>query len=139
MSISGIPDELIVEMVRLVPRAYGHLRRLAQRYNRLLRPHCDHVKLAACEMVTISNTTYSLLPNGTKHGPFVNYFTNGCKQYDGEYVDGELHGEYREYYASGAVNYSVRYRHGVIVGDVTHYDETGKQIIYTSPADRYEI
>nr|SMH63489.1 Hypothetical protein FSTVLC9_454 [Faustovirus] len=64
VGFAAIPAELIVEMIRLVPRAYGHICQLNKRCKGIVVPHVEWAKTASCRPVNKSDSVYWCLPNG---------------------------------------------------------------------------
>ncbi|QJX71762.1 toxin-antitoxin system YwqK [Faustovirus] len=125
LAFSDIPNELIVEMVWLVPRAYGALSGLSRRYYRALRAHLDRVKTLACVRIVGKNRVYWYLPNGDIHIKMMNYFESGNLRWETEYRDNKRHGKSIGYYETGVVMWEMEYDNGLRRGKRCHYYQNG--------------
>ncbi|QJX71751.1 toxin-antitoxin system YwqK [Faustovirus] len=154
MSLEALPDELIVEMILRVPRAYGTLYGLVRRFRDALRPHVEWAKTASCVKVVGGNVVgrevYWILPNGMRHGKFIQYHTictlkpgrvfltcddmeqhiSSCIEREVDYVDGVKHGLETCYTMAGRVIYSMYWRNGKKHGKFIGYYQSG-DIVFT--------
>lgn len=126
-----LPDELVVDMARTIPGAWGSFSGLCRRYNAILRQHTTAAKEIVVRRHVVCNEEYWALPNGTKHGRWRQYYyDDGDLQFDGEYVDGKLHGKYREYYSDRDLKCETDYVRGVANGTKISYYRTGEVWIH---------
>ncbi|QJX71757.1 hypothetical protein F-LCD7_0508 [Faustovirus] len=129
MSFEVLPDEMIVEMMWLVPRAYGHLSQLNKRCKGIVAPHLEWAKTASCAKVTAENIEYWVLPNGQRHGKYKSYFDTGDLGYEATYVDGMKHGNSVAWDKSGHLCYKFQWVNNEFHGENITYLFDGATVI----------
>jgi antitoxin component YwqK of YwqJK toxin-antitoxin module len=65
--------------------------------------------------------------NPVKHGPWTEWYMNGAKQAEGQYVDGRQHGSWQWWYPNGRKKQEGRYLDGRPVGRWVYWDEQGRE------------
>lgn len=68
---------------------------------------------------------YSVAKDGTKNGPYKEYFPGGKVSVQANYSDDQLDGAYHSYYSSGKVKLATGYRKGQLDGKNVEFTESG--------------
>lgn len=144
------PVEITVYMVDLMPELYGAVSGLSRAHNSALKRNLERYKTALLRFVIEYWFEYTILPNGVKHGKFIEryhgnkifkifnyvdgklqgeftlYYPNSNKiDRVANYVDNELHGECIDYYESGKICSKAIYNKGKLTGTWTGYYASG--------------
>jgi hypothetical protein len=61
------------------------------------------------------------------HGPSLEWFVNGAKAAEGDYLDGAMHGPWTAWHPSGVVRMHAMYDRGARCGTWVEYDQAGEE------------
>ncbi|QJX74265.1 hypothetical protein F-E9_512 [Faustovirus] len=134
--LQRLPDEIIMDIIDIVPIIYGRMCSLnrhyynsligvAARYKRLLVTFVDErVTPIPATRRLYCDHTYWHLPNGALHGTETSYFGEQITS-QREFADGVLHGESINYYIGTNISFKSHYKHGLRHGEYIEYTLDG--------------
>lgn len=128
-----IPYELIKRMVEIEPILVGRMQCVNWTLRRHYAPKVDEFKTRLLRPGREIYTSYTVLPNGRKHGLETNRTHDGHVLYTVPYVDGVRHGTCTKYWMNGVVKSTVEYIGGMRQGICTYIHRDTGAVFITKP------